>query len=665
MSSTPLLPAGRSAFTSVPERSTFRVGRRGLTVRILLVLFAAAVSVIGRPLEANAEASPSPQPSQTPAIGRVDLGGELRTVLLSQGVSGPGLTPVEGPSFVNGAPAAPVSPYDPFSAAPLVPGNVAQDQVSLDASWHGPGVTVAAVGGVESLVGDRTNEAYWIEPLQPEDDPHLGSTATGYAVAFPTHPGIDDYDGTRAGLTQVSASFARSGFTLRAGWFDLGQTLPSVFTQPATTNALPSLTMRTPESLAPGPFALNAWDASPSTLPLRGFDVSGDAGAVSVEAADAELPSLPGTPARMETISAGRSFDADNGWIVQLLHVHSGGDPILTSTDFGAPRTIDVTAQGAFALSVLKGQRETIVGGRDEFDAPLGLQATVELSYSAYEADDIGTHGATHDGFGHGGISRAFGGGRIGVDYYRFGAGFATMVLPYGAPENIWSVAYSWPGPWLKSDFQLVDSSTAGVNREGPLFSYRRDDGRNQLYVTWATFRQISPFTVDDGAKLGFVDGFFLVQTDPATATIGTFRRTNAFVGRDLGRFGDLGIDYSDDVLHRAAAPRSPLDAVSLDVPQYVVSLTKRATSHVAAAAGFGYFGTRGSWADGSALNVDIGMRAAFAGAQIAEPAGAFMITARRSVLNGAPYFGDFTFFKYRSPDFGATTVFVERRLPF
>lgn len=634
--------------------------------RFILASSAALLFVLSfAPIAANAASAPSPRPSATPVAGRLQLGGELRTVLLSQGAAGPGLTPVEGPSFANGAPAAPVSPYDPFSAAPLVPGNVVQDQLILQASWHGPGVTLSAIGGAEQLAGDRTNEAYWVEPLQPEDDPHLGSTATGYAVAFPTHPGTDDYEGVRAGLTQVSAAFDHGSLSIRAGWFDLAQSLGCVFSPPPATNALPSLVMRTPENLAPGPFALDAWDASPATLPMRGFDASGDAGGVSLEAADAELPSLPGTPARMETVSAARSFDDGTGWIVQWLRVRSGGDPIATSTDFGAAPTLDLTDQGVFALSVLRGQRETIVGARDVIDAPLGLQATLEGAFSGYHADDIGVRGTTHDGFVHGGVTHPLGDATVGVDYYRFGAGFATMVLPYGAPENIWSVAYSWPGPWLKSDFQLVDSSTVGVNREGPLVSYHRDDGRDRLDVTWGDFRQIEPFTVDDGSKLGFVDGFFLIQTDSLDASIGTFQRTNAFAERDLGRFGDLGIDFSDDVLRRSAAPAQPFDAVSLDVPQYVVSLTKRASSHIAAAAGFGYFGTRGSWADGDAVNVDFGARSAFAGAQVAEPDGAFMITARRTVVGGTPYSGALHVFAYGSPDFTGTTLLLERRLPF
>lgn len=609
-------------------------------------------------------ADPSPAPSATPAAGTLQVGGELRTVVLSQGVAGPGLTPVEGPGFANGSPAAPVSPYDPFSAAPLVPGNVLQDQVSLGATWRGRGVTLRALGGVESLAGDKTNEAYWVEPLQPEDDPHLGSTVMGYAVAFPTHPGFDDYGGTQAGLTQLSASFDRAAVTLHAGWFDLGQSLPCVFTPPATTNALPSLVMRTPESLAPGPFALGSWDASPSTLPLRGLDVAGTAGAVSIEAADAALPSLPGTPARIVTASAARSSDDGSGWIVQWLHLHTGGDPIESSTAFGSGGVLDMTDQGNLILSALGGQRETIVGARDTFDAPAALQVTLEGAYSSYAADGAAP-GSASDGFYHGGLSHAIGGGRLGADYYYFGPAFATAVLPYGAPENVWSVAYSWPGPWLKSDFQLVDSSTVGVNREGPLFSYRFDDGRDQLDATWGDFRQIRPFTFQDGTAPGFVDGFFLIQLGAADATIGTFQRTNVYAGRDLGRFGDLGVDFSDDVLHRAAVATEPLDAVSLDVPQYVVSLTKRSSSRIAAAAGFAYFGTRGSWADGSTVNVDFGTRAAFAGAQLAEPDGAFMVTARRSVVGGAPYFGAFRLRTYGSPDFTGTTLFVERRLPF
>lgn len=632
---------------------------------LALSLLVLAIAMM-RPVVVVADVAPSPKPSPSASPGgKIGLRGILRTVLLSQGVAGPGLTPVDGPGFVNGAPAAPVSPYDPFSAAPLVPGNVAQDQVSLDASWHRRGFTLEAIGGVEALDGDRTNEAYWVEPLMNQDNPHLGSAATGYAVAFPTHPGVDDYVGARAGLTQVHASFERSAIQLRGGWFDLGQTLPCVFTQAPTTNALPSLTMRTPESLAPSPFALDAWDASPSSLPLRGFDVTGDAGPISVEAADAALPSLAGTPARMETISSARSFDNGNGWIVQWLHVHTGGDPVVTSTDFGANPVIDVSPQGLLTSSVLRGQRESIVGGEDEFDAPLRLQATIEGAYSSYEADGIATSGVAHGGFIHAGVSHALGDAQLGIDYYRFEPRFATMILPYGAPENIWSVAYSWPGPWLKSDYQLVDSSTAGVNRQGPLISFRRDDGRNQFDLTWAKFRQMSPFTTSDGPALGFVEGFFLIQIDPREATTGTFQRTNAFLGRDLGRFGELGIDFSDDVLHRAASRFEPSDAVSFDAPQYVVSLTKHASSHVAAAAGFGYFGTRGSWADGSAVNVDFGMRAAFVGAQISLPDGALMVTARRSDFAGAPYFGIFKTVKYRSPDFGATTLFVERRLPF
>jgi hypothetical protein len=70
----------------------------------------------------------------------------------------------------------------------------------------------------------------------------------------------------------------------------------------------------------------------------------------------------------------------------------------------------------------------------------------------------------------------------------------------------------------------------------------------------------------------------------------------------------------------------------------------------------------RGTWADGSATNVDVGMRYAQIGAQFAQPSATTMLTLRRSAFGGEPYFGALGLLKYGSPDFNATTFFVERR---
>jgi hypothetical protein len=624
---------------------------------ILATVITVALGVAYCPCSALADATPAPSPSPR----GVAVKGTLNLVYLTQGSSGPGLQPVEGPGFVQGAPAAPVTPYDLFSAAPMVPGNVQQDQLAIDALWRGRDASVGATLGIETLLGDRTNEAYWVEPLQPQDNPHLGSQATGYSVALPTHPGTDDFNGVRFGVNQVRIALAHDSLRIRGGWFDLAQALGCVFAPPVTTNALPALLLKTPESLNPDGSSLASWAPSPATLPMRGFDVLYKARSMDVEASDAELPSLPGTPARLESLSAGRFRDDGYGAMVQWIRVHSGGDPISTTTGFGFPTQTVPTDQGLFSVSTLYGQRETIAGGKlvvpvERFDA------TAEFSHSEYQMEGVGAARPVGGSWVHAALERRLNGVKLGVHYYRFEPTFATMVLPYGVPENVWSVSYSWPGPWLKSNFQLVDSTTLGVNREGPLYSFSSAGTRTKLLATYSDFRQIAPYTTANSHDPGFIDGFLLVQQNPAQATMGTFRRTSAFASEAF-KFGTVDLDFVDDGLHRDAAASAPSDAVSYDAPQYVLSVTRNASARVAACAGIAYYGMHGSWADGPLTNVDFGMHVAFAGAQFAQTGrGATMISVRRSVLRGAPYFGRLGALKYGSPDFTATTLLVEQR---
>ncbi len=545
----------------------------------------------------------------------------------------------------------------------MVPGIAGQNQLTLDADYRANGVEFGITFGAESLLGDRTNETYWAEPLLPEDNPHLGSPATGFSIVFPTHPGTDDYNGTRAGITQARMSFDGGKLTVRGGWLDLNQTLGFVFNPPPTTNALPGLLLKTPESLNPNAPSLNGWDEPPASLPMRGLDLSQSVGAVTFEATDAALPSLPGTPVRMTSFSAGRFDDAGNGAMIQTIHVWSGGAPISTSTGFGAPFQIVPSDQGLFAVSTVYGQRESITGARAADSIGLGLNATLDYAYSNYQADGIGKPQIVGGSWSHAALAHGLGPATVTLHYYRFEPTFATIILPYGVPENVWSVAYSWPGPWLKSDYQLVDSSVLGVNREGPMIAYSLDSKSLQADASYSTFKQISPLTPIDLRQLGFVEGFFLVQRDPADATTGSFRRAAVYLGKTY-RFGSLGIDFVDDGLHRDASPREPLDAVSYDAPQTVLSWSLPIGNATLLAAGAGYYGMRGSWADGSATNVDYGMHAYYAGAQFAQHGGnKMMVTVRESAMRGAPYFGALRLVRYGSPDFDATTLLIEERL--
>jgi hypothetical protein len=623
----------------------------------------AAVFTAGSAFAALADATPSPTPTATPASHAIVVQSTMATLFLTQGASGPGLQPVEGQGFANGAPAAPVSPYDVFSGAPMVPGIVGQNQLTLDADYRAQGVDFGITFGAESLVGDRTNEAYWAEPLFPEDNPHLGSQALGLTIVFPTHPGTDDYIGTRAGITQARATFDGGKLSLRGGWLNLNQSLGFVFTQPPTANSLAGLLLKTPESLNPNSPSLDAWAAPPSTLPMRGFDLTFSSRAVSIEATDAALPALPGTSARLTGLSIGGFDDAGHGAMLQTLDVRTGGAPISTTTGFGAPLQIIPTDQGQFAVSTLYGQREKITGVRVAEPMGLGLDATVEYAHSTYQADGIGKPQTAGGSWTHASLAHGIGPAMLTVHYYRFEPTYATIILPYGVPENVWSVAYSWPGPWLKSNYQLVDTTALGVNRQGPEIAYSFASKSVQAVASYSSFKQIAPITPANLTQLGFVEGFFLIQRNPADATLGSFKRSAAYIGKTF-KFGTIGLDFVDDGLHRDANPREPFDAVSYDAPQAVLSWSRPIGDRALLAAGAGYFGMRGSWADGAETNVDYGMHVYYAGAQFAEHGGdALMLTLRRSDMRGSPYFGALHALRYGSPTFDATTILVEERL--
>ena len=630
---------------------------------MLAFAFAATGFGAGRLSIALADSSPSPAPTATIAAHTFIVHSTIETLFLTQGASGPGLRPVEGPGFANGAPAAPVSPYDVFSGAPMVPGLVGQNQLTLSTGYHAKSIDFNVSFGAESLVGDRTNEAYWAEPLLPEDNPHLGSQAIGLSIVFPTHPGTDDYIGTRAGITQASISADGGKLSLRGGWLNLNQSLGFVFTAPPTTNALPGLLLKTPESLNPNSPSLDAWAASPSSLPMRGFDLTLSDHAITVEATDAALPTLPGTPVRLTGFSAGGFDDAGHGAMIQTIDVRSGGSPINTTTGFGAALQIVPSDQGQFALSTLYGQRESITGARIAQPLGLGLDATLDYAHSIYQADGLGKAQKAGGSWVHASLAHSLGSAAVTLHYYRFEPTYATIIMPYGVPENIWSVAYSWPGPWLKSNYQLVDTTALGVNRQGPMIAYSFASKTIQASASYGSFKQIAPITSANFTNLGFVEGFFLVQRNPTDATLGSFKRLATYVGKTFD-FGTLGLDFVEDGLHRDANPRVPFDAVSYDAPQTVLSWSRPLGDRALLGAGAGYYGMRGSWADGAAMNVDFGMHVYYAGGQFAQAGGdALMLTLRRSDMRGAPYFGALHALRYGSPAFDATTLLVEERL--
>src|SRR5271166_1645383 len=136
-----------------------RLGQR-VVMRIVMACAISIVALCTATVQ-TAFGDPSPSPAATPApnptFRPIVFAASLNTVFLTQGASGPGLQPVEGPSFAAGGLAAPVSPYDPLTGAPMVPGNVGQNQISLTALWTARAYHGGADLSAESLFSDRTN----------------------------------------------------------------------------------------------------------------------------------------------------------------------------------------------------------------------------------------------------------------------------------------------------------------------------------------------------------------------------------------------------------------------------------------------------------------------------------------------------------------------------
>ena len=617
----------------------------------------ALVALVG--LHALADATPQPSPSATPPVpARWEASFDGMSSFIDQATNGPGTIPPEGAGFAAGNPLSPMTPYDTFSSAPTTPGVAGVGQLIFSENYSSKRLKGQVSAAFEYVNGSVTNAAYWTESLLPVLNPHVGSQALPYSVVFPTHAGQDD-SWTLGGMvpSSVSLGAADDAWRIKGGWFDLTQTDRFVFVQPALTNVTPALTIAPAESLGTGSPTLDGWPRPPPGLPLNGVDLTLHRGAATAEFSHATLPALPGTVARLTLASAvvdhgnGTRFSAD------LLHLTTGGNIISTTTFFGANPTLHPGPQGPLPTSDLGDQQQTIAGVRAAFHATRALDATVELGRAWYDAQHVLLPGSQKPGgFYHLALSRSIGHMMASVEGFRFEPRYATAILPYGAPENVWSVAWSWPGVWLKSNYQLADNTVVGSNREGYRLRYNLDRGRVELHASFAAFHQIDTASTANGEQVGFVEGFFLPQ-QPAFATLGRQKQYAAWLAWHPA-VGDFTLDYVDDMMHRDAAASQPQDAVSYDAPQIVVSYAHALNRSALLALGAGRYAMRGTFAQGKLTNVDFGQNVLFMGGQFAESKQATILLHWR--LYG--FSGQPSMFAGPAPDYHGSLLVVEQR---
>lgn len=576
--------------------------------------------------------APTPSPSPTPGFS---LHAQGANVFVSQAAIGPGLAPSEAVPFINGLPISPMSPYDWFTSAAQTPGSAGVLQYIVDANDRMHSITLDAKVLLGGYAGDLNNLMYWSEPWQGPLDPHEGHSPINYAINFPQSGGKGIEGGSAQFVLPYAASLASNdgAWKVSGGYVNLTQTDRFVFAPAAVTNANPAIGVAPAETLGPGMPNVDAWSPSPSLLPLLGVDAVFLHGQSTVELTDALLPVLRGTGARL----AMGSYVLDRGeygrFSAQVANITTSGDPITTTTFFGADQTLYPGPQGRLFSSVLADQVQTIAGIRAFVHPFHGDDVLVELGEAWYHEGLATAPGTQQPGsYQHYAFTRHFNAvADAGAEYYRFDPRYATVILPYGVPENVWSIAWSWPGQWLKSTYQAVDNSIIGINREGYRVHADYTRGRFEAHADAYVWRQIEPITLSSASQEGWVDGYFLPQFDQ-DATLGWQRQVSFYTAWHW-KNDDLAFDTVWDRSYRPAI--DPVDFVSINYPQVVGSVQHHWNKRMVATVGYGRYSANGSWSTTPVQGI---YGVAFAGAEWDFTNGQqLLVQLRRYGLTGLP----------------------------
>lgn len=576
------------------------------------------------------EPSPTPSPSPSPGFSTSIFGSNS---FVDQSASGPGITPSEAAAFQAGLPLSPMSPYDWFSSAPTIPGIAGVAQYELTATDRMRAITAQATFGFTGIAGDGTNAAYWAEPLLGNASPHWNHLYNP-GIVFPTQPGKNDFVGAQLSVP-VSASLANNdgNWQIRGGYFDLAQTNRFVFVQPGLPNALLSTGIQTAETLGPGMPSLDAWTAPPIAMQLLGGDALVKIRSASIELTDALLPALSNTGVRL--LNGSIVIDRGNygRFSAQVSHIDTSGAPILTTTYFGVDQTFYPGPQGRLFTSMLADQHQTLAGVSALVHPLRGYDALFEFGRGWYNAGLVAEPGTNSPGnYGHVALTRHFNKtDDFGVEYYGFGPRYASIILPYGVPENVWSAAWAWPGNWLKSNYQSIDNSIIGINREGFRTHADMTRGRLELHADAYVWRQLEPIDNINAPQEGWADGYFLPQIN-GDRTLGWQRQVNLYAAWHLLR-DDIAVDSVWDRSYRPTH-NDPVDFVSMNYPQVVVSVQHHWNKKAVGVMGYGRYSANGMWATTPVLGI---YGAAFVGGEWDFGNQQLLVQLRRQGLTGVP----------------------------
>jgi hypothetical protein len=582
-------------------------------------LFAAAAiilgfSALGATGLAQTAPSPAPSPSATPKPpSKFNLKLETYTSATNQQMVGPGTTPIEGPAFAQGGALAPGTPYDFFSGAPLVTGQGTTQDFLIKPSYALDDATdISATFGYGSASGTGNVVNYWGDATMPTINPNLGSRAFTLVPAFPTHNGADAVNATR--LSVLSGSLVNHfGYgALTVGYFNLHQNVGWAFAQPPWTSSAFEVVPQLPQSIGDGPPQVDVLKEGAEILPLQGADLWAKDDLATFEVATGNLPAPYGTSANFLTGSAILDHGDGLAYSLQLSGLTTVG-PETARVLFGSGASV---TDGVPQSTVY--DQHMFVGGVGATVPLGGSDAELRYGHSCYSASEgaaVSNRTCTSGNFYYAKVHHGFAHFDLALEGERFEASYAPAILDYGVIQNVWTYPAAFPGTYLRGDYQFVDNSQVGPNRQGGKLSTTFILSGVEVRLAVAGYTQIQPLDLSSAFTAGFVEPYFLPQNVP-NGTLGNEIHYEGWFNYHA-KFADVTLDLSQVNTSRAAPSGSPGDNVSMSYPSAVFSLARPFGPKVSGAAGVGRYGLNGQFDATGTDNASLTQNVVFAGVQL------------------------------------------------
>jgi hypothetical protein len=594
-------------------------------------------------LAAVASPSPSPSPSPTPPpkkVSRLHVGIDSYTSGTNQQFVGPGITggteAASPSSFINGGPLGSSVPYDFFSGGPETTGeSISQDILITPTYRLFPTVDVAATFGYGSVGGAGNVGAYWGDSLMPTINPHLGSQAASLTPQFTTHNGQDPINASRISVLSGSIALHDGSGALSGGWFNQHQSVDFVFEQAPLTNTPFELAPQIPQSLGDGSAAVPAIANTAGELPLHGYDAWGKINSFTFEASNADLPAPAGNMAR-ETSLSGIYATGDVKISAEFAHLNESG-AISGRFAFGSNVTYNVDGAAVVPFSTLTGQRMAIGGIGAVF--PLAdADSEVRYAHSCYAGDGVAipTTSCTGGNYYYAKFHQGFSKFDLALEFVRFEPTYAPAVLSYGTIENVWQAPFAFPGTFLNGDYQLVSNREVGANRQGIRASSTFIIAGVETRVAYARYGQVAAYDLSTAPQSGFIEPFFSPQLTSTQGVKGTETHASAWFAWHP-KLLDVTLELSDVIANRYAPANRPEDAIAMDYPSYVLSLSRQ-FKKILFGVGAGRYAVQGSWDTVGTINASLSQNVVFTGLQLQSNANsAYGIEYSIFSVNGVP----------------------------